>query len=124
MHAGSVAMPARDFPGTMRITHVEDPETATQASAPRRRRVHDLVVHDHESVRDLNLVRVEARGHVELRNQGRAPGIAQVDDRRAARSGHMPDIANAAIHHDLAATTTIEPGDLANAFANRHAYSI
>src|SRR5882757_3760921 len=56
----------------------------------------------------------------DLGNYSRLHRVAHIDNGRAARSLHMTDIGNAIVDGNLAAATAIEPGDFANALANRH----
>src|SRR5882757_5545198 len=56
----------------------------------------------------------------DLGNYSRLHRVAHIDNGRAARRLHVTDIGNAIVDGNLAAATAIEPGDFANAFANRH----
>src|SRR5258708_29069435 len=56
----------------------------------------------------------------DLGNYSRLHRVAHIDNGRPARRLHVTDIGNAIVDGNLAAATAIEPGDFANALANRH----
>src|SRR5882672_7413130 len=56
----------------------------------------------------------------DLGSYSRLHRVAHIDNGRAARRLHVTDIGNAVVDGNLTAATAIEPGEFANALANRH----
>ncbi len=67
-----------------------------------------LVIDDHDVVGDAHLVGMPARRQIDPREHLGMARIGDVDDGRARRLAHMPDIEDMPVDPDLAAAGAIE----------------
>ena len=71
-----------------------------------------FVVDDHRAVGDAHFVRVPTGRHVvDRRNDPRRPWIGDIDDRRAVRRGHVPDVERRPVDPHLPAARDVDVGD-------------
>ena len=68
-----------------------------------------FAIDEHEVAVHADLVRVRARRHRQFGEQLRLFRVFDVDDLRAVRVTHVPDVSNLVLDHDLAAAGAIVP---------------
>src|SRR5437868_4065047 len=97
------------------VEDAEADEIASRLVAPRA-----LAVDHHDVIRHPYLVGMQPRRNVDRGDDFWIRRIRYVEDRRAVRRLHVPDIGMVAVEDDLAAAGDIDPGDLANAGTLTH----